>query len=101
MLHSRTERELHVHPLGLLRWRAARVEHFLQQVELNSSSRLVFANRNVRQKISVTNVTGVAVSVSVDHPFPLGQVGVTSPVVLGLEMLHLGEDVVTIAHLRE
>ena len=44
---------------------------------------------------------GVAVSVSVDHPFPLGQVGVASPVVLGLEMLHLGEDVVTIAHLRE
>ena len=37
---------------------------------------------------------------SVDHPLPLGCVGMTSTNVLGLEMLHLGENVITIAHFR-
>ena len=36
---------------------------------------------------------------SVDHPLPLGCIGMTSTNVLGLEMLHLGENIVAISHL--
>ena len=43
---------------------------------------------------------GVAVAVSVDHPFPLGEISVASSVVFGLEVLHLGENVVAVAHFR-
>ena len=36
----------------------------------------------------------------IDHKLPLGGVGMASADVLGLEMLHLGEDVVTVTHFR-
>ena len=36
----------------------------------------------------------------IDHPLPLGRVGMARTNVLGLEMLHLGEDIVPITHFQ-
>ena len=41
---------------------------------------------------------GIRITMGIDHPLPLGRVGMARTNVLGLEMLHLGEDIVPIAH---
>jgi len=53
----------------------------------------------VGKYIWMANVTGIGIPVSIHHPFPFGGVCMSSTHVLGLQMLHLGENIVTISHL--
>ena len=36
----------------------------------------------------------------IDHPFPFGSIRMSSAYILGLQVLHLGENIVTIPHIN-
>lgn len=74
------------------------MEHLLHQVEADSGFALVLSHGEVVEQVEMSHVGAVRVSVLVDQPFPLAGVGVSSADVLGLEMLQLTVDVVSIRH---
>lgn len=74
------------------------MEHLLHQVEADSGFALVLSYGEVVEQVKVSHVGAVGVSVLVDQPFPLAGVSVSCADVLGLKMLQLTVDVVSVRH---
>lgn len=76
------------------------MEHLLHQVEADTGFALVLSDGEVVEQVKMSHVGAVRVSVLVHQPFPLAGVGVPCADVLGLKMLQLAVDVVSVRHPR-
>lgn len=79
------------------RW-SARLQHLLHQVEADARFALVLSHSEVVEQVKMSHVGAVGVPVLVDQPFPLAGVSVPRANVLGLQMLQLTVDVVSVRH---
>ena len=82
----------------LLWWRSTWLQHFLQHVELDPGLALVLGDGDVVGEVLVAQQGGEGVPVLVDGPLELAGVRVARPHVLGLEVLHLTEDIEPVPH---
>lgn len=86
--------------IGFVRRWSARLQHLFHQVEANARFTLVLSHSKVVEQVKMSHVGAVRVPVLVHQPFPLAGVGVSRADVLGLQMLQLTVDVVSVRHLR-
>lgn len=89
--------------LGIVRFvrrRSTWLKHLLHQVEPDTRFALVLGDREVVEQVKMSHVRAVRVSVLVDQPLPFAGVSVSSADVLGLKMLQLTVDVVSVRHSR-
>jgi len=84
--------------VGFVRGRPTRLQHLLHQVEADPRLALVLRDGEVVEQVKVSHVGAVGVSVLVHQPLPLAGVGVARSNVLGLEMLQLAVDVISVGH---
>lgn len=76
------------------------MKHLLHQVEADTRFALVLSDGEVVEQVKMSHVGAVRVSMLVDQPFPLAGVCVSCADVLGLKMLQLTVDVVSVCHCR-
>lgn len=76
------------------------LQHLLHQVEADARFALVLGHGEIVEQVKMSHVRAVRVPVLVDQPFPLAGVGVPRADVLGLKMLQLAVDVVSVRHSR-
>ena len=85
--------------LIFLLWRRSTwLQHLLEHVELDPGLALFLGDGEVVGEVLVTHQRGEGVSVLVHRPLELGGVCVALALVLGLEMLHLGQNVESVGH---
>lgn len=84
--------------VGLVGGRPAGLQHLLHEVEADARFALVLGDGEVVEQVEVAHVGAVRVPVLVHQPLPLGGVGVARPDVLGLQVLQLAVDGVTVRH---
>lgn len=63
------------------------LKHLLHQIEADAGFALILGHREVVEKVKVSHVGAVGVSVLVDQPFPFAGVSVSGADVFGLKML--------------
>lgn len=84
--------------IGFVRRRSARLQHLLHQVEADARFALILGHSEVVEQVKMSHVGAVGVPVLVDQPFPLAGVSMSRTDVLGLQMLQLTVDVVSVRH---
>lgn len=78
--------------------RSAWTKHFVHQVELHSSLRLVLGDRKQTKHVEMRLKRCVTVPMLIDQPLVLGGIRVTGTDVLRLQMLKLAVNVVAFGH---
>lgn len=86
--------------VGFVRRWSTRLQHLLHQVEADARFALVLGHSEVVEQVKMSHIGAVRVPVLVDQPFPLAGVSVSRADVLGLQMLQLTVDVVSVRHPR-
>lgn len=84
--------------IGFVRRWSARLQHLLHQVEADARFALILGYSEVVEQVKMSHVGAVRVPVLVHQPFPLAGVSVSRADVLGLQMLQLTVDVVSVRH---
>lgn len=74
------------------------MQHLLHEVEADAGFAFVLGDGEVVEQVEMAHVGAIGVPVLVDEPLPLGGVGVAGPDVLGLQMLQLAVNRVTVRH---
>merc|ERR1719154_261551 len=83
----------------LLWGRSTWLQHLFQKVELDPSLALILPNSQVVGQVIVSHQAGIGVPVLISCPFKLGGIRMSSAHILGLQMLHLGQNVIPVSHL--
>lgn len=83
----------------LVCWRSTGLQHLLHQVEADPCFALVLGNGEVVEQVKVSHVGAVRVPVLVHQPLPFAGVRMACADVLGLQMLQLAVDVISVRHL--
>lgn len=76
------------------------LKHLLHQIETDTRFALVLGHGEVVEQVKMSHVRAVRVSVLVDQPFPFAGISVSCADVLGLKMLKLTVDVISVRHCR-
>lgn len=84
--------------IGLICWWSTWLKHLLHKVEADTCFALVLSHSKVVEQVKMPHVGAVRVAVLIDQPFPFAGVGVSCANILGLKMLKLTVDVVTVGH---
>lgn len=95
-LHSSLQWNLGI--IGFVCWRSTWLKHLLHQVEADTCFALILSDGIVVEQVKMSHVGAVGVPVLIDQPFPFAGVGVSCADVLGLKMLQLTVDVVSVRH---